>query len=90
MNASKNTLLAAIAGTAVVTTGAASAATVISFDGIPTLDTVTTQVPGLTISASSPYANSPEEVFSLGLQRLPGVRLRRPAGSLRQRQRDRP
>ncbi len=71
MNASKNTLLAAIAGTAVVTTGAASAGTVISFDTISTLDTVTTQVSGLTISASSPYADSPEEVFAWDFNGFP-------------------
>ncbi|MBB6440870.1 hypothetical protein [Phycisphaera mikurensis] len=62
MNASTTTLLAAFAGTAALTTGA-NAATVIDFSGIATGTTVTNQIAGLTVSASSPYADSPEEVF---------------------------
>ena len=66
MNASTRRLLTAataIAGTAAVSTGA-QAATVIDFGGVATGETVTTQTPGLTVSASSPYADSPEEVFA--------------------------
>ena len=55
-------LTAALAATAV--SGAASAATVIDFGGIATGTTVTDQVPGLSVSASSPYADSPEQVFA--------------------------
>ena len=42
----------------------ASAATVIDFNGVATGETVTNQVAGLTVSASSPYADSPEQVFA--------------------------
>ena len=55
-------LTAALASTALAS--AASAATVIDFNGIATGTTVTTQVSGLTVSASSPYADSPEQVFA--------------------------
>ncbi len=63
MNASTTQLLTAALATAALTTGA-NAATVIDFNGIATGTTVTTQVPGLSISASSPYADSPEQVFA--------------------------
>ena len=62
-------LTAALAATALAS--AASAQNVIDFGGIATLDTVTTQVPGLTVSASSPFADSPEEVFAWDFNGFP-------------------
>ena len=70
MNVSTSKLLTAAIATAAVSTGA-SADSVISFDGIPTLDTVTNQIPGLTVSASSPYADSPEEIFAWDFNGFP-------------------
>ncbi|BAM05188.1 hypothetical protein [Phycisphaera mikurensis] len=63
MNAPTAKLLTAAAATAAISAGA-SAATVIDFNGIATGTTVTNQIDGLSVSASSPYADSPEEVFA--------------------------
>ena len=70
MNVSTSKLLTAAAAAATVSAGA-SAQNVIDFNGIPTLDTVTTQIPGLTVSASSPFADSPEEVFAWDFNGFP-------------------
>lgn len=70
MSTHSSTVFAALLGSTVIATGA-SAQTVLSFDSIPNLETVTTQAPGLTVSASSNFADSPEQVFSFDFNGFP-------------------